>query len=235
MTDDEEIVLPKNIILAVVISGIAAIVLFGLVFMAYKYANRVPGSILLPGGTTYLGPTETPKPRNPNLFYAEESTPLKEWKGTIYPYTIQYPETMSPGLFPNDPYDSVTIFWKDSDPNQNIFLRVENLEKDKNAKQFIGKPLRDYAEYWGKQYVWTTIKNYSEFTTDKGFKSNWVLFSDANGNESGDNYFMMVPNHPEIIIWMSSKIIEQKTFDRLVDTLEWKEENKQQTVESNKQ
>lgn len=228
MTDTEEVVIPKDFAKMAIVSVVAAALLFGLTLLAYRHANSRPGNIILPGGITYLGPSPTVAPvTGPGgieLYRAEESDPTKTWEGSVYPYTFEYPESLNLGLFPGDEYDSVTQFWKDTNANENIILRVEDLTKTSETRAFIGKPLEEYARFWGSQYVWTDLDNASDFTNGQGLKSLWVKFKDASGNVSGDNYFLAVPGKPEIIIWMSPKYIEPKTFDRLVNSLAWKGE-----------
>src|SRR5438046_178673 len=86
-----------------------SIVLFGIVFWSFKSAQEKVGTVVLPGGVTYLGPSPTPgsvapttqknpseKTPQPNLIDGRiipivPNSPWAEMSGKKYPYKFSYP------------------------------------------------------------------------------------------------------------------------------------------------
>ncbi len=196
---------------------IVSIILFGGVLWAFQSARNRQGSVVLPGGITYIGPTPSP---------AEVPLPIAtdmkwtERKGTIFPYTFQYPESLSLGIFPSDPYDSVTVFYDGTEANTNIFLRVEDLTK-LNKKHYIGKP-EEYARNWWKDYNWKGVESVTAFTNSNGLKGYRAKYLNEKNETPYDHVFFEIPGKEDIIIWLSGRLFTSADFDRLVDSVSWK-------------
>ena len=206
-----------------VFSAVAStfVVLTGIVLLAYLYSRPRGGAIVLPGGITYLGPTEsaTPVSRVKRQVSSEKiSVPtdsaLATQTGKKYPYSFLYPSSLSLGVFPNDPFDAVTIFWGDTNPQENLLLRVETLKDTKKSK-------KDYVLDWWKDYTWKGVSDITEFTNSKGLKGYRAKYLDSSGSSPFDHVFFEAPGRPELVIWLSGKMLEQGVFDKIVDSVTW--------------
>lgn len=209
-------------ILAIIVSAL----LFIGVFIAFQSSKSRPGTIVLPGGITYLGPTPTTQATDANSPVTGGKIPIAQdakWvtrKGTMFPYSFSYPETLSLGVFPDDPYDAITIFYPGTDANANIFFRVEDLNR-LNKKQYIGKPLQ-YAGIWWKDYRWKGVASVTAFTNSNGLNGYRAKYLNNQEQTPYDHVFFEVPGTPDLIIWLSGNIFTPEVFDDIVDSVAWK-------------
>ncbi|MBI3577107.1 hypothetical protein HY086_03675 [Candidatus Gottesmanbacteria bacterium] len=196
-----------------VTAGVAFLILVSATYLSYQHTKSRTPQIILPGGVSYLGPSTTPAPRATatGKIPVPDTASWATWKGQRYPYAFSYPSSLSLGFFPNDPFDAVTIFWKDTNPQENLLLRVEQAKG----------PKRTYVENWWKQYNYAGIASVEEFTTTQGLKGYRAGFKDQTGNVAYEQVFLEVPGKPELIIWMSQKLLDKPIFDRIVDSLSW--------------
>lgn len=211
------------------VSLAVSLVLFAGVFWAFSSAKKRTGTIVLPGGITYLGPTPTKQiPVNGSQFTGGKipiSGDVKwaEQKGKRYPYSFSFPSSISLGVFPDDPYDSVTVFYQDTEANNNIFFRVEDLNK-LNKKEYIGKPM-EYAQNWWKDYTWKGVSSVTAFTNSSNLKGYRARYLNEKNETPYDHVFFEVvaggPGRTDLIIWISGKLFSQEIFDRLVDSVTW--------------
>lgn len=206
---------------------IVSVLLFAGVIWSYQSARNRPGSIVIPGGITYLGPTpvtaETAVSPSVSPLTARIPVPSgaswSRFQGKTYPYAFAYPSTLSLGVFPNDPYDSVTVFYDNTDANTNIFFRVDNLTK-LNKTAYIGKP-RDYATDWWKDYAWNGVKSVTDFTNAKGLKGYRATYINGANETPYDHVFFEVPGKSDLVIWASGKLFQPAIFDRIIDSITW--------------
>ena len=199
--------------------GVVFFILLGIVLLAYQYSRPRGGAIVLPGGVTYLGPSPTVqapsiKSQAPNKISIPPDSVWATKEGKKYPYSFLYPTSLSLGFFPNDPFDAVTIFWGDTNPQENLLLRVETLKEPKKLK-------KDYVLDWWKDYAWKGVSDIAEFKNSKGLKGYRAKYLNASGTSPFDHIFFEVPNRPELVIWMSGKMLEQGVFDKIVDSVTW--------------
>ena len=195
---------------------------------AVTYARSQNGTVVLPGGITYLGPTPTPTPAQVEKFGnvmggqipIPDNATWVEYKGKMLPYTFNYPNTISLGVFPNDPYDSVTIFYNGTDSQGNLFFRVENLTQ-LQKESFVSKPKIEYVKQWWKDYSWSEVASVTPFTNSKGLIGYRAKYIDSKGQTPYDHVFFEVPNNKNLIIWISGKLFSQIVFDKLVDSIGW--------------
>ncbi len=201
--------------------------------MGYLYSRPRGGTVVLPGGITYLGPSPT-KATSDKRQAISEKIPIPSdagWAtqtGKKYPYSFLYPTSLSLGFFPNDPFDAVTIFWGDTNPQENLLLRVENI-KDlpagrqgiKGKEDYIKKSKKDYALVWWKDYSWKGVSDISEFTNSKGLKGYRAKYLDASGTSPFDHIFFEVPGRPELVVWLSGRLVAADVFDRIIDSVGW--------------
>lgn len=203
---------------------VMSLVLFGGVFAAYRSAKSRNSAIVLPGGITYLGPSPSPTPpTSPNPLTSHIPVPADakwiERRGQTLPYAFKHPESLSLGLFPGDPYDSVTVFYPGTDANTNIFFRVENLTT-LGKSEYIGNPM-EYAKNWWKDYTWTGVSSVTSFTTESGLTGYRARYLTTENTASYDHIFITVPDRNDLIIWISGKLFTDDVFDRIVDSVTW--------------
>lgn len=205
---------------------IVSAILFIGVFIAFQSSKSRPGTIVLPGGITYLGPTPTTQATDANPPVTGGKIPIAQdpkWvkrKGTMFPYSFSYPETLSLGVFPDDPYDAITIFYPGTEANANIFFRVEDLNR-LNKKQYIGKT-EEYSRIWWKDYNWKGVASVSAFTNTNGLRGYRATYINDRDKTPYDHVFFEVPGRDDALIWISGKLFTQEIFDTMVDSVEWK-------------
>ena len=215
----------KSLLPAVTIS---ILLIVGIGF-AVSYARSQNGTVVLPGGITYLGPTPTSIPVNTTTFSnvlngqipVPDNASWVEQKGKVLPFTFMYPNTLSLGVFPNDPYDSVTVFYNGTDAQENLFFRVEDL-KSLHKDIFISKPKIEYVKQWWKDYSWTGVGSITPFTNSMGLSGYRAKYVDSSNKTPYEHVFFEVPNHDNLMIWVSGKLFSQTVFDKLVDSVSWK-------------
>lgn len=211
-------------------AGIVFLILMGIVLLAYQYSRPRGGTIVLPGGITYLGPSPTvnnQQSTNNKQQTTHGKIPVPAdatWAtqmGKKYPYSFLYPSTLSLGVFPDDPFDAVTIFWGDTNPQENLLVRIENLKVLPAGRQDPKKSKKDYVRDWWKDYTWKGVADIAEFTNSKGLKGYRAKYLDASGTSPFDHVFFEVPGRPELVIWLSGKMLAQGVFDKIVDSVTW--------------
>ncbi len=225
---DEQGVSPKEIKTGILLAIGAFIILSTAVYGSYRHTKSRTPQIILPGGVTYLGPSPKENPassattqiRTGRIPVPDNAT-WGTWKGQKYPYSFSYPTSLSLGFFPNDPYDAVTVFWQNTDPSANLLLRVEDLSQNPDTKKYLTKPKRGYVENWWKQFTFTGVDVVAEFTTKIGLKGYRAIYKDSSGPLPYDQVFLEVPGKPELVVWMSQKLLETSVFNRIVDSLTW--------------
>lgn len=220
--ENETTGMPKNISTVIVVVITSVVILTAGVIGAYSYAKRRTGTIVLPAGVTYLGPSAqsaSPAASKPDV------SPASQWvstSGKIFPYAFLYPNSLSLGVFPNDPFDSVTLFWGTTNPQENIFFRVENLADMPDFKEFINKPKIEYVRVWYKPYnIWKGVSEIIEFTNAKGLRGYRAKYRDTAGQIPFDNVFFEAPESRNLMIWLSGRLFDQSDFDRIVDSVSW--------------
>lgn len=231
---DQVVVSREAIRTGIIVLG-AFVVLMVVSVASFRYAkNRTP-QIVLPNGLTYTGPaspnrgepTATPPQASAPALSPDGTIPVPKdvtWTtqtGKVYPYSFSYPSVLSLGVFPGDPFDSVTIFWGSTNPQENLLLRVEDLTKIPGMGEYVGKSKKEYAGIWWKQYSWKGVTSVTEFTNNKGLKGHRATYTDSSGKSSYDNVFFEVPARPNLVIWMASKLLTPEVFDIIVDSVSW--------------
>lgn len=203
---------------AAIIGSILLIAAIG----AYFSAKTKTGTIVLPGGITYLGPTPTTPAETRGNGAIIPVPPESLWierKGTTYPYSFSHPVSLSLGIFPDDPFDAVTVFSPGTDANANIFIRVEDLARLKKS-DYAGKT-KEYAQNWWKDYSWKGAGEVTEFTNTAGLKGYRAKYLNDRNITPYDHVFFAVPGKPNLVIWMSGRLFEPQVFDRMVDSVSW--------------
>lgn len=183
------------------------------------------GTIVLPGGITYLGPSPSPSPlptpQRTNSLSVDPNTPWGIHRGKTLPFSFSYPTSLSLGVFPNDPYDSVTILSSAKESRKDIFFRVEDLTL-LGKEAYAGNPTA-YAQIWWKDYAWKGVSSLSQTTTASGLTGVIVYYTPDNNTSPVPHAFLSVPNTPSKIIWVTGRFLPEWVFTKLVHSISWEE------------
>jgi len=217
--------------------GSLSIFLTSVLYLSYHLSNTNKGTIAIPAGKTYLGPTEVlpswtsfsqpttspiPEREESTLFTVDEKTPWNIWKGKHFPYQFSYPETLQLTGFPNDPSDSAGISGSGKKPSENILMSVIELSKNKAFEPYVKKPKKEFVENWWKQFSGLSgVSTITEFTNKKGLKGYKTRFINAQGQTPNLDIFFEVPGKPELIIRIANGILDETVFDTIVESVSW--------------
>lgn len=182
----------------VVAIGISAALIL-LVILQHNLAFRKTGTIVLPAGGTYLGPT--PDSRN-------QSAPIPGiMKGRIYPYSFEVPDDLKLVTFPNDPFDIYAIAINNQPPEQNVLIGVDAAQGNKRA----------YVENWWKQFGGLKgVNSIVPFTNSKGLRGYKAKFI----NGSSEDIFFESPDG-KYMIHLANGPLSKEVFDAIVDSVAW--------------
>jgi hypothetical protein len=215
------------LIIAVIVGVILACISL---FIAYKFSLQSSSNIILPNGTTYVGPSPTPgvkQPQptsSPQKFKVDTTVDWKPQKGKIYPFSFSYPSTLPLVVFTDDATDSVAIAWGNIPPQQNILLNIEFI--DKRDPKLVKETKLDYVKNWFKFFTGLKgVANVTPFTNTngmKGYKAIYINTVDATPNV---DVFFEIPNQPTRMLHMANGILETNLFDRIVDSVKWNKTN----------
>jgi len=214
----------------VVAAGITVILTIFVIVHYIRIAGR-PGTILLPNGSTYLGPN-APRPEadqplaetgTTNVFTAAADTPWHEVKGNIYPYVMSIPTTLTL-VAPegSNSYDIYAISWGGYDTNSTVLIGVDDLTNNPNTSKYINQPKPRYVNAWWRQFGGLTgVASINQFTNSKGLKGYKAKYVNASGQSPNMDIFFEVPNHPEYMIHLANGILDPAVFDKIVDSVNW--------------
>lgn len=233
MSDDEDLIISpedtKNYMKIGLIAVVAVVVLTGITIGAYNYAKKRSSTVVLPGGTTYLGPSQeqaaAPPQANPgpSKFTIDPNTPWKTVSGNYYPFSFSYPETLVLVIFPNDKTDSVAVSFNNIPAQQNLIFRAVDINIiEPDLKEYINKPKIEYVKNWWKQYSGLKgAKSIDQFVNAKGMTGYKALYITQGGDTPNMDVFFEIPNKPNMMIWFSRSILDQTVFDRIIDSFYW--------------
>lgn len=212
------------------IAGVGGLLLLGFIVIQYGFSKKRDGTVVLPAGTTYLGPSNTPvdtpvtaapQPAAQKVTYPETDKWVTN-KGKIYPYTFQTPQSMELVTFPDDVYDIYAIKWGNILPQSNVLIGVDNLRNDEKNKAYISGSKRTYVNEWWKQFSGLKgVGSIEEFVNSKGLKGYRVKYLNAAGQSPNDDIFFEVQGKPEYVIHLASGILDMTLFNKIVDTVAW--------------
>lgn len=209
---------------------VAVIVLILITVGAYSFAKRKSGTVVLPGGTTYLGPPKTDTPTTkappgqmPSKFTAGANVPWNQFKSKVYGYTFNYPSTLSLITFPNDNTDAAAFSWGNIPPQNNIMARVADLNKTEvQMSAYINRPKLEYAKNWYKQFSGLKgVKSVEPFTNSKGMKGYKTKFINLSNETPNDDIFFEIPGRPELMVRFGNGYLETEIFNKIVDSFSW--------------
>lgn len=213
------------IIIGVLILGVS-------IYVAYRNSQSRAGNIIIPAGTTYLGPTLTSAPSTPIptkdsqpptaplRFSAASDVTWRTQSGRIYPYSISFPTTLPLTIFPDDETDSVAISWGNIPPQKNILLNIEFI--DKRDPGFLGKPKVDYVKNWYKFFSGLKGVDKVEPLTNAsgmhGYKASYINYASISPNV---DIFFEIPGTDNMMIHMANGVLDPAIFNKIVESLKW--------------
>lgn len=211
---------PIKLIIATII-GI--VILAGALYGAYLYSQSKSNDLVLPGGVTYLGPTEeasTQPPTAPLRFTIDPSTSWRIQEGRIYSYSFSFPETLALVVFPGDETDSVAIEWGNIPPQLNILANIEFVEQRDPA--YVNQPKMEFVKNWFRFFSGLKgVDKVEPFTNTnglKGYKAYYINHSDQTPNV---DVFFEIPEQEDKLLHFANGVLDPKIFDRMIDSVKW--------------
>jgi len=211
----------------IVFGAVAVFVLTGGLYAAYLYSKKQSSNIVLPGGTTYLGPSSADEstssdqpPTAPIRFTAPPDVTWKIQAGNIYPYSFSYPSTLPLVFFPSDPSDSVAIAWGNIPAQQNILLNIESVQE--RDPELVNRPRKEFVQNWYKHFSGlkgvAKVETFTNTSGLRGYKASYLNYADASPNV---DVFFEIPTDSKLMIHLANGILDPTIFDRLIDSVKW--------------
>lgn len=203
------------------------LLLIGALYITYRYSLLQSNNIILPGGITYLGPSSTTKPLLPTLtvkprklFTAPSDDKWVIFHGSVYPYSLNHPQSLNLVVFPKDKSDSIAFSFDNTDPRVNILLNIEKIS-DRDPL-LAGKPIIDYVKNWYKYFSGLKgvdkIDAFQNVNNLKGYRA--VFINDVNQTPNVD-VFLEIPGSNDLVIHLANGNLDPSIFDRIVDSVNW--------------
>lgn len=203
------------------------LLLIGALYITYRYSLLQSNNIILPGGVTYLGPSSTTKPLLPTLtvkprklFAAPSDDKWVIFHGSVYPYSLNHPQSLNLVVFPKDKSDSIAFSFDNVDPRVNILLNIEKIS-DRDPL-LTGKPVIDYVKNWYKYFSGLKgvdkIDAFQNVNNLKGYRA--VFINDVNQTPNVD-VFLEIPGNNDLVIHLANGNLDPAIFDRIVDSVNW--------------
>jgi hypothetical protein len=217
-----------------------------LIILQHNLAFQKQGTIVLPAGGTYLGPTNTPTPMPQAV--AVTSTPTAKstpkagsesyttsdgkfavgkdavWvtvKGNKYPYSFSAPKTLSLVPLSQDQYDIYAIAFNNQPPDNNVLVGVDDLRRTEALKKYITISKRTYVEEWWKQFGGLKgVASIVEFTNSKGTKGYRAKYINSANQTPNEDVFFETPE-PHFVIHIASGVLDAAVFDQMIDSIAW--------------
>ncbi len=228
---------------AMVAVGISLIVLL-LIILEHNLAFQGHGTIVLPAGGTYLGPTTSPadtvtlapspvpsgaasKPAPDGTYTTAAGkfavTKDAAWvtvRGNKYPYAFSAPKTLKLVPLSQNQYDIYAISWNNQPADQNVLVGVDDLSAKDSLKQYITTSKRAYVESWWKQFGLTGVASITEFTNSRGLHGYRAKYINSAGQSPNDDVFFEVSD-PKYVIHLASGVLDASVFNPLIDSVAW--------------
>lgn len=183
---------------------VIAIVMTTIVLLHWRQISGRTGTIIIPAGNTYLGPTPTP---------VADDTVWRTVKGNIYPYSFDVPPSLTLVTFPDDPYDMYAL--SGNDPASNVLIGIDPKANPTQTK-------RVYIQNWWRQFSSLTgVKSIEPFTNSNGLKGYTVKFLNAAGQSPNLDIFFEVPDKPNYVIHLTNGILDPAVFTKIVGSVGW--------------
>ena len=218
----------SKLIVRIILLSLAGIFIIGsTIYLSYLYSQRQSNNLILPGGVTYLGPSEkknegqTQSPStNPVRFTAPNTDNWKTHRGKIYPYSFSYPSSLPLVIFPDDTTDSVAISWNNIPPQINILLNMELIEK--RDPKFMKQTKLEYVKNWYRFFSGLKgLAKVDQFTNINGLKGYKAIYINTLNQTPNVDIFFEVPTSSDKLIHLANGILDPSIFERLVDSLKW--------------
>jgi hypothetical protein len=249
MDNENEGELPNIKNTGMVAAGIS-IAVISFIVLQHNLAFRKNGTVVIPAGGSYLGPTVSPIQTPAQITVAPTPVPTgtaskptangnfttaagkfgvtkdATWvtlKGNKYPYSFSAPKALSLVPLSQDQYDIYAISWNNQPADQNVLIGVDNLSTKDSLKQYIATSKRGYVENWWKQFGLKGVASITEFTNSKGLKGYRAKYINGAGQAPNDDVFLEATD-PQYVIHVASGVLDASVFDPLVDSVAWKKQ-----------
>ncbi len=191
-----------------VLAAVITIILTVLVVLQYRTLAKKSGTIVIPGGNTYLGKiTPTPQPAGAGSW--------RDVRGKIYPYTFRVPETITLTSFDNNPFDIYAIVSSGIDPGSNVLIGIDPKANPKEQKL-------TYVQNWWKQFSGLkSVASIEQFTNANGLKGYKAVYVNSAGQTPNLDVFFEVPGYPQYVIHLASGSLNAATFAEIVNSVGW--------------
>jgi hypothetical protein len=225
MDENDKELLPNLKSTGMIAVGIC-VVLILLVILQHNLSFQKSGTIILPAGGTYLGPTSAPATEAPVAVIPTSTVPVvpakrdASWvtmKGNKYPYSFQVPSTVKLVPLSKDQYDIYAISVNNQPPDSNVLIGVDDLRRTDALKRYISISKRTYVEEWWKQFGGlkgvVTITEFTNSQGTKGYRAKYI------GSSTDDVFFEV--KEPHFVIHLSSGVLDKAVFDAVSDSVAW--------------
>ncbi len=238
-TGDEQLLPPENYTKVILIAIGAVAVLSAITIGAYQYAKKRSGVVVLPGGTTYLGPSDTPVQPPPETEPAkpviDENTKWIEHKGIDHPFTFLYPESIELVTFPKDITESAGFGWGNIQPQSNLLFRIIDINASEPAMvKYINQPKIEYVKHWWEQYTGGLkgVESVTPFTNSRGMKGYRAKYLNHSDQTPNDDIFFEVPGRRDLMVRFGNGPLEKTVFDKIIDSFSWGKTAQPTTISS---
>lgn len=216
-----------NIIKIAVFASFGILLISGTIYVSFLYSKKQSNDIILPGGVTYLGPSEKknelssqPSTPTPVRFTALSTENWKSLGGKIYPYSFSYPSSLPLVVFPDDTTDSVAIAWNNIPPQINILLNMEFINK-RDPKSLQQSKI-EYVKNWYRFFSGLKgLSKIDQFTNMNGLKGYKAVYINTLNQTPNVDVFFEVPKNPDKLIHLANGVLDPGLFDRMVDSVRW--------------
>lgn len=198
-------------------------------FVAYRFSQKSSSNIILPGGTTYLGPSpkseekQIPTAASPAKFTVDATVDWKPQKGKIYPFSFSLPSTLPLVVFTEDATDSVAIAWGNIPPQENVLLNMEFI--DKRDPNLVKESKLDYVKNWYKFFSGLKgVADVTPFTNTNGMKGYKASYINTAGTTPNTDVFFEIPNQPNLMLHLGNGVLDPGVFERILDSVKWNKE-----------
>lgn len=231
--EDTDVIELGQSIKVAAIAGVVGIVLIGFIFIQYSMVKNRQGTIVLPAGDTYLGPTPTPVPQEQSQpasaqqeqkFTAPENDDWVTVRGNVYDYSFRAPSALTLVTFDDDPYDIYAIDWNNLNPSSNVLIGVDNLKNDENKVQYVDQPKRTYVDNWWRQFgALKGVSSVVPFVNSQGLQGYRAKYFNQQNQTPFLDVFFEVPGRPELVIHLANGVLSDDVFERIIDSITWGE------------
>ncbi|KKR32889.1 MAG: hypothetical protein UT63_C0029G0014 [Candidatus Gottesmanbacteria bacterium GW2011_GWC2_39_8] len=205
-----------------IFTAVGVVILGAVTYGSYLYSQNRSGGLTIPGGVTYLGPTEVKQqpPTAPTRFTVAPSVTWSDFGGKIYPYIFKYPSTLPMVVFPGDTTDSVAIAWGNIPPQNNILVNVEIISS--RDPKYVEMSKLEYVRNWYKFFSGLKgVAKVTPFTNTQGMKGYTASYINWANESPNTDVFFEVPGRKDVMLHFANGILDPEVFNRIIDSVKY--------------